>query len=206
MPIDTPRNLLLHDLAAMYDAELHLIDVLPALAAETSPGDVSNAFLQHAVETERQAENLRTCFQMLGVEPMTVTNFGIRGLTMDHDAFVMQRPSREALVEFNLGAAAKTEHLEIASYIGLLRQAHTLGLTDLANLLGENLRVETITASKVEQLADEEARRQAYSNGAQVDEFRWSGYTEVAVETPLARERMGSATSVDYVQPQRMMP
>ncbi len=194
MPSDTVRNLLLHDLGAMYDAELHLMDVLPRLAAETAPSDISDAFSRHAEETEQHAENLRRCFRLLNIEPIAVTNFGVRGLTEDHDAFLAYNPSREALIAFDLGAAAKTEHLEIASYVGLLRQAHTLGLTDVAYLLAENLRVEQMTASTVEQLADKEARSQAYADGAQIEEFRWSAYTDVAVETPLTREGMQSST------------
>jgi ferritin-like metal-binding protein YciE len=192
MPIDTTHSLFLHDLAAMYDAELQLIDVLPKLAAETAPGGVSDAFTLHADDTERHAENLRRCFYLLNVEPYTVKNHAIFGLAQDHDAFAMLHPSRDALIAFNLAAAAKTEHLEIASYIGLLRQAHTLGLTEVASLLAENLRVEQITSSTVEKLSDALARGQRRESGADIEEFSLSYYTEYAVPTPVVHEGTGA--------------
>ncbi len=201
MLIDTMRSLFLHDLAAMYDAELQLIEILPKLAAETAPGEVSDAFTQHADETERHAENLRRCFHLLGVEPTVVTNHGVRGLAADHDAFIALQPSRDALIAFDLGAAAKTEHLEMASYIGLLRQAHTLGLSDVALLLAENLRVEQITASTVEKLADALSREEMFAIGTEVEEFRWSYYTEVVVPREVVREGPGVAMNPRDRQP-----
>jgi len=65
-----------------------------------------------------------------------------------------RRPSRQVDVRGSMRKRCPSSIHEIASYIGLLRQAHTLGLTDLAYPLAENLHVEAVTASKVEQLAD----------------------------------------------------
>jgi ferritin-like metal-binding protein YciE len=195
MASDPLRTLFLHDLAAMYDGELQLLEVLPRLADDTSPGAASDAFRDHTSETERHADNLRRCFKLLDVEPRRVPNNAIHGLALDYDAFVSHSPSREMLVAFALGAAAKTEQLEIASYIGLLRQAHGLGATDIAYYLAENLRVEQVTAKKVDRIADDLSRQQGDESGRDVEEFRWSYYTEMAVQTPLSvenHERMRS--------------
>jgi ferritin-like metal-binding protein YciE len=197
MPIDSPRTLFLHDLASMYDAEIQLLEVLPTLAAETAPDSVSDAFTLHAHDTEHHAQNLRRCFQLLAVEPLTVTNHAVRGLKEDHDAFVRLRPSRDALIAFNLSAAAKTEQLEIAAYIGLLRQAHTLGLTDVAALLAENLRVEQITLSTVEKLADALSRGQRDERGNEVEAFRLSDYSDFAIPMPVVQDGTVASVVVD---------
>jgi ferritin-like metal-binding protein YciE len=43
---------------------------------------------------------------------------------------------------FLTGAAARTEHYEIAAYTGLITMADALGETEAAKLLGENLKQE----------------------------------------------------------------
>ncbi|MEO7967066.1 MAG: DUF892 family protein [Gemmatimonadaceae bacterium] len=192
---DPLRTLFLYDLAAMYDGELQLLDMLPKLAGDSSPSAASDAFRAHISETERHADNLRRVFKLLEVEPRRVPNNAIHGLGADYDAFVALSPPRDAWLPFALGTAAKTEQLEIASYIGLLRQAHGLGATDIAYYLAENLRVEQVTARKIDRLADELTRDDGSESGRDVEEFRWSYYTEMAVQTPLSVEESDSGGS-----------
>jgi ferritin-like metal-binding protein YciE len=188
MAVDDMRTLFLVNLATMYDGELQLLDILPRMAKETAPSDASDAFADLLAETERHAENLRRCFQLLEEDPFCVVNHAIRGLGQDHDAFTVTAPSREVLTAFDLRVAAKTEHLEIASYIGLLREAHLLGAQDVAFALAENLREERAAAARLECLADELSQSTAAASGQPVKEFRLSHYIEGAVPTTVTRE------------------
>jgi len=52
-----------------------------------------------------------------------------------------------------LGAAAKTEHVEIAMYEGLIRKAEAMGADDIVALLEENLEQEKHTLEEVKQAA-----------------------------------------------------
>jgi hypothetical protein len=54
---------------------------------------------------------------------------------------------------FLTGAAARTEHYEIAAYTGLVSKARTLGQTKAAKLLDENLRQEKEALKKVETIS-----------------------------------------------------
>jgi ferritin-like metal-binding protein YciE len=53
-----------------------------------------------------------------------------------------ERPRRDVLDLFLTGAAARTEHYEIAAYTGLVTMAKALGEDAAATLLAENLRQE----------------------------------------------------------------
>ena len=66
-----------------------------------------------------------------------------------------EQPSPEILEMANLGAAAKTEHYEMAMYTALVQMAKDLGETDAAQLLQDNLDQEKEMAVRVETLARE---------------------------------------------------
>lgn len=188
MGIEEMRTLFLTHLATMYDGELQLLDILVCLAKETAPGEASELFTTHATETERHVENLRRCFQLLEEEPFCVVNHAVRGLSQDHDAFAALGPSPSALTAFDLASAAKTEQLEIASYIGLLRDAGLHGDQELVALLTENLRNEQRTARKVDSLSTEIARAAASESGRRLEGDAWTGHAEVVVSPAVAQE------------------
>jgi ferritin-like metal-binding protein YciE len=50
----------------------------------------------------------------------------------------------------NTGAAARTEHYEIAAYTGLIEMARGLGEQDVVNILDENLKQEKEALRQVE--------------------------------------------------------
>lgn len=60
-----------------------------------------------------------------------------------------EQPSAEILSMYDLEAAVKTEHYEIASYQGLIDSATTLGQSQCAQLLKQNLDQEEVMAEKV---------------------------------------------------------
>jgi ferritin-like metal-binding protein YciE len=55
---------------------------------------------------------------------------------------------------FLTGAAARTEHYEMAAYTGLITIAKALGETDAANLLGENLKQERAALETVTTISE----------------------------------------------------
>jgi ferritin-like metal-binding protein YciE len=71
-----------------------------------------------------------------------------------------EQPSPEILEMANLGAAAKTEHYEMAMYTSLVQMAKDLGETDAAQLLQDNLDQEKEMAVRVETLARELGKQQ----------------------------------------------
>jgi ferritin-like metal-binding protein YciE len=56
---------------------------------------------------------------------------------------------------FLTGAAARTEHYEIAAYTGLITMAEALGQTDAARLLDENLKDEKAALEMVTTISEQ---------------------------------------------------
>ena len=79
---------------------------------------------------------------------------GIDGIKEEHDTFMREHdPSSELVDMFVTGAAARTEHYEIAAYTGLVGMAESLGATKAAGLLEKNLEQEKKALEKVERIS-----------------------------------------------------
>src|SRR5947209_646014 len=158
MPIQTPNDLFMHELSDMYDAEQRIAQILPQLAQESNDQQAKSAFQEHEQETQQHVKNLEECFQVLGSQPERSECLGIQGLVQEHDHFLQEQPSPDILTMFDLGAAAKTEHYEMASYKGLIEKANLLGQQDVARLLQQNLQQEEAMLHRVEMLGRQVAQ------------------------------------------------
>jgi ferritin-like metal-binding protein YciE len=160
MTMQSPRDLFLHEMADMYDAEQHILQMLPMLARECNNQQVQNALQQHERETRQQVTNLEQCFQLMNVQPAPdVTCQAVTGLKQEHDSFLREKPDPDILTMFDLGAAAKTEYYEMAAYRGLVNKAIMMGENKCADLLRQNLQQEEQMAQRVEMLAQELGQR-----------------------------------------------
>jgi ferritin-like metal-binding protein YciE len=150
----SPEDLFVHELEDVYYAEKTLTKVLPKLAQEVSDRDLSEALQKHLDETKEQVTNLEQVFQELGLPAQGEKCPGIDGIKEEHDTFVEENdPSDELLDLFVTGAAARTEHYEIAAYTGLVGMAESLGATKAAELLQKNLKQEEAALRKVETIS-----------------------------------------------------
>jgi ferritin-like metal-binding protein YciE len=156
--MNTPRDLFLHELGDVLYADKTLVKTLPKLAEEATDSQLVAAFEKHLTETEAHVENVEAAFESIGKSPRAEKCPGIEGLKTEHDEFVSEEdPSPDVLDMFLTGAAARTEHYEIAAYTGLVTMAQALGEDKAATLLTKNLKqeqaaLETITTIS-EQLA-----------------------------------------------------
>ncbi|MBI4544552.1 MAG: ferritin-like domain-containing protein [Gemmatimonadetes bacterium] len=142
MAANTLNDVFRHGLGDMYDAEQQIISVLDQLETETQSVEVRGRIRRHREETQRHIQNLERCFELLGSEAPRVQCTALRGLREEKRTFQAEQPSPQALEVFNLDAASKTEHYEIASYRGLVDQAKALRQDDISRLLEQNLRQE----------------------------------------------------------------
>jgi ferritin-like metal-binding protein YciE len=153
------KDLFIHELGDIFDAEQKITQILPVMAQETPDPEIKKTLEQHLVETKQQITNLEECFQILGVKPTRTACFAIDGLKKEHDAFVNEHPSTDVLTMFNLDGAAKTEHYEMASYQGLIERANSMGQKKCAELLHQNLMQEEAMAKRVVLFARELSQR-----------------------------------------------
>lgn len=173
MSMTSPSDLFLHELGDIYDEENRLLQILPALASEVDNQQVKQAFQQHLQETQQQVKNIEQVFQLMGQQPKRQTCAAIQGLKQEHDTFMKQEsPSPQIITLFDLGAAAKTEHYEIASYEGLIEQCQLMGQQDCAQLLRQNLQQEQAMAQRVSQLGKQLGQQMIGAMSGQANQFQ----------------------------------
>ena len=153
--MQNPRELLIHELSDLLNAEQIISGMLKELRDEARHPEVKAAFKEHEAETQEQIKRLNEAFKLLGEEPEETTCFGTEGLKREHEALHEEQPAPEILEMANLLGAAKTEHYEIASYTGLAQLARDLGEREVAALLKATLDEEQEMAKRVTALSKE---------------------------------------------------
>ena len=155
MGMQTIEELFEHELKDMYSAEQSLLDALEQMANESSDREIKKGFTQHRKETQAQIKRLERIYKTLGQKPETGTCPGIEGLIKEKKAFVRERPSDELLEFYNIGAAQKVERYEITAYEGLIDMAEKLGMSDVVELLEQNLQEEEMALNRLKAIASE---------------------------------------------------
>lgn len=162
----TPMELFEHELQDVYYAEKTIERMLPTLAREATSRELTSAFEHHLKETREQISNLEQVFSEIGKRAKGEECPGIDGIKKEHDKFVQEEGADEAILDmFLTGAAARTEHYEIAAYTGLVSKAKTLGEKKSAELLDENLRQEKDALKKIESIS-KQLLRESKPNGS----------------------------------------
>jgi ferritin-like metal-binding protein YciE len=163
-PITKPRELFLSELKAMLYVEQKLADqVLPQLAGEVTNEDFKASINGHLEETKGHIANLERAFGLLGQEPQADKSHAIDGLVAQHDKVVKNLKSDELRDMFDAGAAAKTEHLEIAAYESMITTAEAIGENEIASVLEENLDDEKDALKQVKKVSEQLAKAGAPS-------------------------------------------
>ena len=148
--ITTPRDLFLHELGDILYVEHKLVDeVLPKLINEVQEDKFRKGLERHLEQTRGHITNVEQVFDELGEQAHEEECVGFEGLKMEQAKLVSE--ASDDLVDLvNTGAAARTEHYEIAAYSGLIEMARALGEQNAVALLDENLKEEKATLREVE--------------------------------------------------------
>jgi ferritin-like metal-binding protein YciE len=148
--LTTPRDLFLHELGDILYVEKQLVsDVLPKLIGEVQDPKFRKGLEKHREETRTHITNVEQVFDELGERPKTEQCIGFEGLKREQEKLADE--ASEGLMDLvNTGAAARTEHYEIAAYSGLIEMARALGEQNAVSLLDENLKSEKQTLREVE--------------------------------------------------------
>jgi ferritin-like metal-binding protein YciE len=159
--ITTQRKLFLHELGDILYVERKLAqEVLPKLIAEVDDVELRRGLEKHQTQTRRHVDNIERAFKSLGESPKEERCIGFEGLKEEHDALTSES-SHELVNAVDAGAAARTEHYEIAAYQGLLAMARALGEREVVPLLDSNLKQEREALRAVEKVSRRLAREHA---------------------------------------------
>ena len=150
--LTTPRDLFLHELGDILYVEQKLVDeVLPTLIGQVQDDKFRQGLEKHLEATRGHITNVEQVFDELGESPKTEECIGFEGLKKEQEKLVEE--VSEGLIDLvNTGAAARTEHYEIAAYSGLIEMARALGEQYAVTLLDENLKSERETLREVESI------------------------------------------------------
>jgi ferritin-like metal-binding protein YciE len=169
----TFHDAFIDELRDTYDAERQLTKALAKLAkAATSPG-LREAFETHLEETKGQIERLEKVFQGLDEKVRGKHCEGIAGIIEEGKALIEEDFDDATLDAGLIAAGQRAEHYEIAAYGTLVAWARTMGHTDAAALLQENLDEEKLANEKLSELAEDginQGAADAAESGAELEE------------------------------------
>ncbi len=149
--ISDPKQLFEHELGMALGAERKVLATLKKLEKAAQREQLKQQFHHHLEETEGQIENLEQALQAVGSQGAHESD-AANGIATEGEKLIEKVD--EGLVDaVLLAAAAKTEHVEIAMYEGLITKAEAMGAEDVVALLEENLEQEQHTLEEVEKAA-----------------------------------------------------
>lgn len=159
--MNTLKQLLLHELADIYDAEKQLVRALPRLQLAAVGERLKRMFGRHVGETERHVIKVEQIFQHFGVTAKAGSCAATAGLVEEAGQIVSEFQGSPALDAALICAAQKIEHHEIASYGCLLEWAELLGSTSAADVLQGILEEEKAVNDGLTQLARARCNQEA---------------------------------------------
>jgi ferritin-like metal-binding protein YciE len=153
--MQSARELFIHELTDMLDAEQKLVEALGQLADDHSEEpQLQKGFESHQAQTEKQVQRIQQVFEELGEQPEESECKGMKGLIEERDSFKQEQdPADDILAMFDVGAAIKVESYEISAYNSLIELAEQLELNKAVKLLNQSLKEEEQTRTKLEAMS-----------------------------------------------------
>lgn len=142
-------DVLIDELRDMYSAENQLVKALPTLAKGAQNSELKSLFTDHLEETKGQVGRLKSVFEILDAEATGAHCKGMEGV-IEEGADALEKDEEGASFDSGIiGAALRTEHYEIAGYTAIIAMANILKMSEVADLLKQNLAEEENAAKKV---------------------------------------------------------
>ena len=158
--IQDPDKLFEHELGMALGAERKVLSTLKKLEREAQRDELKQQLRHHAGETEQQIKNIERAFEALGGKATGHHHESAEGIATEGEKMIGMVDDQ--LVDtVILGAAAKTEHVEIAMYEDLITKAEAMGEEDVVSLLQENLEQEQHTLEEVKKASQKLAQQLA---------------------------------------------
>ena len=157
----------MHDsLKDIYWAEKHLTKAIPKMIRAATNETLVSALEEHLEVTEEHVSRLEEVFELFGKKAQAKKCEAMEGLTKEAESIIEE--TEEGTSTRDVGiimAAQKVEHYEIATYGGLTQLAKTMGLMEIANLLGQTLEEEKEADEGLTSIAENNINLQAEEEG-----------------------------------------
>jgi ferritin-like metal-binding protein YciE len=139
MQLQSLKDVLIHELQDLYDAETQLVQALPKMAQAASNQELRDAFEHHLSETQDHVRRLDDIFGQLGISGSGETCEGMQGLIKEGEKTISTQGDPTAKDAALIAAAQRVEHYEIAAYGTARTLADELDLDDAQDLLDQTL-------------------------------------------------------------------
>ena len=163
MKLNSLKELYLHELGDLYDAEQQLTKALPKMVKGAASIGLKSAFEQHLAQTEVHVERLERVFDLFGEKPKRVSCKGMKGLLEEGEEMLKQNGDSAVKDAALIAAAQRVEHYEIAGYGCARTYAEMLGEAEGVRLLDQTLGEEKETDTNLTALAQSTINLQAAS-------------------------------------------
>jgi ferritin-like metal-binding protein YciE len=164
----TMRELLIDEMADIYNAEKQLVRALPKMGRAATSEQLKTAFEQHLDETREQVRRIEQAFEALGEKPKSKKCDAMEGLIKEGQK-VMEEDFEDSVLDAALIAAAqKVEHYEIASYGTICTWVEMLGENAALRFLKQTMSEEEATDKRLTDIAiqvNRDAQNQGDSEG-----------------------------------------
>jgi len=137
------KELFLDEIKDIYWAEKKLVKTLPKMQKAATSQELANAIAEHLEVTKTHVSRLEEVFELLGEKAQAKKCDAMEGLAKEGESVIEDTEDGTATRDVGIIIAAqKVEHYEIAAYGSLTQLAKTLGMEDVAELLGQTLSEE----------------------------------------------------------------
>ena len=153
MTLESLRDLYVHKLCDLYDAEKQLVKTLPDVADAATAPDLRQAILHHLEQTRHHVTTVAECAAKLGCDITRVSCKGMKGILKEGDSLIddATNETRDAAI---IAGCQAVEHYEIAGYGTARTYAKLLGQTEAVHMLQAILDEEKQADLQMTQLAE----------------------------------------------------
>ena len=153
MELQTLKDLYIHELKDLFNAEQQLVRALPKMAKAASNQELAAGFQEHLEQTKGHAQRVE---QILSSHQQTTRGpkcKGMEGIVAEGAEMIEEEADVEVKDAGLIAAAQRVEHYEMAGYGTARTYAELLGDQEGAKLLGLTLEEERQTDQKLSKLA-----------------------------------------------------
>ena len=150
------KDLLVHDIEELDDAERQLLEALPKMAKAAASPQLKQTLESHVAETEIHVQRLDRVAKLLKTKLGKVTSEGMKGLIEAGEDLASRTEGNPEILDAALiGVAQKVESYEAVAYESALELAGQLGFGEAAALLQQTRAQEMTVGRKLAELGGE---------------------------------------------------
>jgi len=166
----TDSNLLeffVGEIKDIYWAEKHLVKTLPKMQKAATSPELAAAIGGHLEVTKTHVSRLEQVFELLGEKAQAKKCDAMEGITKEGGSILEDTEKGTATRDVGIVLASqKVEHYEISTYGGLKQLSLTLGLIEVADLLGKTLEEEKEADETLTEIAESNINYEAVGEEA----------------------------------------